>query len=398
MVFFTLPANMTKGLRVEAFNKAFLPILTATVISSILTATNGLAQEECEDLEGAPPGLYTATDEGATYLDKDGQIFDVDVGEIAFANDAGIRCITKLPGFLDWPCSTDPAQARKFSTYSLDDIANEPNRALAIVKRYFEIPEVIEPVPHWKDGEYHLTMSLEEILQFSGPEYWYHLYSPESARNEKRPHSLLISLYVGLNRVVVDANVIQALVNVHGQDAIPVKFEFNDSNTVPVSYFGENVSLEEIQRANAELGIKVAEVPMWELGDHTLRPTAAEYESLFDLPAMEDIPPDQAAALRQDLETNGFSRKPIFATLLTNVQRYVLDEPQRVRVAIAMGFPYIPTYVITAEPDSYLARCGPGTPLGSRDASIPTLGPPASATVPPGVAPPPPPEPEVSDS
>lgn len=138
---------------------------------------------------------------------------------------------------------------------------------------------------------------------------------------------------------------------------------------------------------------------MWELGDYTLRPTAAEFERLFDLPEMEDIPPDQAAALRQDLEANGFSRKPIFATLLTDRQRYILDDPQRVRVAISMGMPDIPTFVITAEPDSHLARCGPGTPIGTRDAQIPgTAPPPASATVPPGVSPPPPPEPEVSDS
>lgn len=384
----------------KALKKAMLPALIAAAVSSMALSPGLLAQEkECEELEGAPPGLYTMTDEGVVYVVKEGEIVDVAAGEASFADESGVKCIKRVPEFLDWPCSTDAARSRKFATYGLDDIASEPNKAEVIVQRYFQIPEVIEPIPRWKDGEYHMTLTLDEILRYSGDEYWYHLHSPDQAVAEKRPRSLQISLYVGLNRVVVDHNLLGPLVKIHGEDAIPVTFIFNDSNVVPVSYFGPNVSLEEIKRANAEVGIKVADVPMWELGDYTLRPTAAEFEQFFDLPSLDQIPPDKLADLRADLEANGFSRKPVFVTLLTESEQFVLDQPQRVRVALSMGMPDIPTYLITAEPDSVVARCGPGTPIGLSGAIIPgEAGPPGSATVPPGVSPPPPPEPEVSDS
>lgn len=383
----------------KALSKAILPALIAAAVSSMAAAANALAQEECEELEGTPPGLYTMTDEGMVYVDKDGQIVDVAAGEASFADESGVKCITRVPEFLDWPCSTDAARSRKFATYKLDDIASESNKAQVIVQRYFEIPEVIEPIPRWKDGEYHMTMTLDQILRFSGNEYWYHLHSPSQATAEKRPKSLQISLYVGLNRVVVDHNLLGPLVKIHGEDAIPVTFVFNDSNVVPVSYFGPNVSLEEIQRASTEVGIKVADVPMWELGDYTLRPTAAEFERYFDLPSLDEIPSDTAAALRADLEANGFSRKPVFVTLLTESQQFVLDQPQRVRIALSMGISDIPTYLITVDADSVVARCGPGTPIGMSGAIIPgESSPPASATVPSGASPPPPPESEVSDS
>lgn len=382
-----------------ALNKAILPALISAALASAAISPGVVAQEECAELDGSPPGLYTATDEGKTFIEKDGRLVEIDVGEAGFADENEAKCISQVPDFMDWPCSTDAAKSRKFATYSIDDIASEPNRAEAIVRRYFEIPEVIEPIPRWKDGEYHMTMSLDEIIQFTGEEYWYHLYSPEAATSPKRPESLQISLYVGLNRVVVDRNMLGPLVSEHGEDEIPVTFVFNDSNAVPISYFGANVSLEEVLKASVELGIKVDEVPMWELGDYTLRPSAEEFEKYFDLPSLDAIPAETAAALRADLEANGFSAKPIFVSLLTETQQFVVDQPQRVRVAISMGMTKIPTYLITVEPDSVVARCGPGTPLGASGIAVPgPPGPPASATVPPGPPPPPPPEPEVSDS
>lgn len=377
----------------KAPGRSILPALVAAAISSMAWTGQAPAQEECEELEGTPPGLYTVTDEGTVYVVKNGELVEIGPGEASFADESGVNCISRVPEFLDWPCSTDVAKSRKFATYSLDEIASVPNKVDEIVRRYFEIPEVIEPIPRWKDGEYHMTLSLNEILRFSDEEYWYHIYSPDRATAQKRPRSLQISLFVGLNRVVVDHNLLGPLAKEHGEDAIPVTFVFNDSNVVPVSYFGSNVSLEEILRANIEVGVKLAEVPMWELGDFTLRPTAAEFEKFFDLPSLEDIPAEKAAALRADLEDNGFSRKPVFVTLLTESQQFVLDQPQRVRVALSMGMPDIPTYLITVESDSVVARCGPGTPLGMSGAAIPgEAGPPT------GVTPPPPPETEVSDS
>ena len=384
----------------KVLSKAVLPALIATALASTALATNAFAQAECEELEGAPPGLYTTTDEGKTFLIKDGDIVEMGPGEAGFADENGVKCIKRVPEFMDWPCSTDAAQSRRFATYRLEDLASEKNKAQEVVRRYFEVPEVIEPIPRWKDGEYHMLMSLDEILQFSNDEYWYRLHSPEAARNEKRPKSLLIAMFVGINKVVVDNNLLAALVETHGEDAIPVTFQFNDSNVVPISYFGPNVSLEEVLKANTERGIKVADVPMWELGDFTLRPSAAEFEKFFDLPSLDEIPPDRLSALRTELEERGFGKKPVFVTLLSDGQQLVVDQPQRVRVAISMGYERIPTYLITIEPDSIVARCGPGTPIGM-DSGASISGettPEPGVTVPPTTAPPPPPEPEASDS
>ena len=74
-----------------------------------------------------------------------------------------------------------------------------------------------------------------------------------------------------------------------------------------------------------------------------------------------------------------------------------MDQPERVRVAASMGMKRIPTTLNFIEPDVILARCGPGTPVGSGgvSGSTPPIG---GATVPPTAVVPPPVEPEASDS
>jgi len=207
----------------------------------------------------------------------------------------------------------------------------------------------------------------------------------------------LIALYVGTNQAIVDSNMIAALQKELGTDDIPVTFVFNDSNVVPISYFGTNVSLEEVNKAFSERGIKVAEVPMWWLGDFNLEPTIVEYEKFFDIPALEDISPEKQAALKADLEAHGFTRKPILVTLFSETSTMAVDQPARVRVAASMGITNIPTSLIFVEPDMVLARCGPGTPAGSSSVSGSTT-PIGGATVPPGSVAPPVTEPEASDS
>jgi hypothetical protein len=176
-----------------------------------------------------------------------------------------------------------------------------------------------------------------------------------------------------------------------------VTFVFNDSNTVPISYFGANVSLEEIFKAFLERGIKVAEVPLWWQGDYHLRPTIAEFEKFFEIPALEDINPEKRAALQADLEAHGFSRKSIIVSLFAESRSMAVDQPERIRVAASMGIERIPTTFMFVELDALVAHCGPGTPLGSGAVSGATT-PPGGATVPPGAAPPPPVEPPASDS
>ena len=366
--------------------RALLPAL----IASALAATSVQAQENCEELEGTPPGLYATTDEGRTFLIQGDKMVELAPGEAAFANEGKLTCIQQIPKFLDWPCSTDASQSRKFATYPISDLQGK-DIVNQVVSRYFEVPEVIEPIPNYVDGDSTTSLSFNQIVPFSSPAYWYVPNPAVDIMAEKRPKTLLISLYVGINQVVIDNYTVDALKDYYAGKDIPVVFVFNDSNAVPVSYFGANVSLEEIIKAFNERQIKLADVPMWPLGDSHFSPTAEEFQKYFDLPDVNDIDPLRREALEAQLETFGFTRKPVFVTLMEGGKAYVGD-PEQVAVAIAMGMERLPAVINFVEQDSYLSRCGPGTPVGSGGVSGATT-PIGGAIVPPGAAPPPPPEP-----
>jgi hypothetical protein len=382
-----------RGNSLKIFTRALLPAMISIALSG-----HALAQDECEELEGTPPGMYTTTDEGRTYMSKGDETVELAAGDAGFADESGVKCIKKTPVFLDWPCSTDAAQSRMFNTYPITDLADD-NPMQEVVDRYFKVPEVIAPIPNWIDGEYHAIFNHKDIIQFATSEFWY-FPSPDRPimSSPKRPRSLQISLYVGTNQVVVDHNMLEALRKELETDDIPVTFIFNDSNTVPISYFGINVSLEEVLKAFKERGIKVADVPMWWLGDYALQPTIEEFETFFDIPPLEDISPEKQAKLRADLEAHGFTRKPIIVNMMSESGTMAVDQPARVRMAASMGMTNIPTSLFFIEPDMVLARCGPGTPVGTSGVSGATT-PLGGATVLPN-APvlPPIPETEVSDS
>lgn len=379
------------------FRRAFLPAVIAAALIPGSAFGQAESSNSCEELQGTPPGLYVTTDEGRTFLTQEGKVLEVSPGESAFAGKGKLTCIKNAPQFLDWPCSTDAANSRKFATYSISDLTgsgqNGAKLAQEVVRRYFEIPEVIEPVPDWLEGEYHTKLAYSDIIQFSGGEYWYLPSDSASLVDDKRPKVLQISLYVGLNAVVVDGYMVELLKKHYGTEDIPVMFVFNDSNTVPISYFGPNVSLEEVFKAFNERGIKVADTPMWPLGDYTLAPTAEEFEKFFDLPDLEDIDPVRREALSAQLETYGFSKKPVFATIMSGGGRIYVDDPALIRVALSMGMDRIPTALTFIEPDAHLTRCGPGTPVGSSGGAISGEStPPGGVGIPGGhgITPPPP--------
>jgi len=392
----------SKGIPVKELKKKLLP----AVILAALTLNVAHAQTDsskCEELQGTPPGLYTTTDEGRTYLSKDGDMVELGPGQTGFADGSEIKCIKRPPKFLDWPCATDAAQSRMFNTYSIEDLQSD-NKMKEVVQRYFDVPEVIAPIPKWIDGEYHAIFPYKDIIQFASPEYWYIPAKDVPILSGKRPHSLQIALFVGTNQVVVDTHMLDPLRKDLSTNDLPVTFVFNDSNAVPISYFGDNVSLEEVRKAFVERAIKVADVPMWWQGDHHLKPTIEEFEKYFDIPELDDIPADKRAAIEEDLKAHRFDRKPVIVVMFSDSGTMTVDQPQRVRVAASMGYTGIPTVISFIEPDVQLARCGPGTPTGSSGvtgSTTPIGGPivPPAAPPPPGqevdpeggVSPPPPP-------
>jgi len=374
---------------VVQLRKSILPLLISTALASM--AAYG-QDENSGTGDKSNLTLYTTTDEGHTFLIQEDEMLEMGPGEAGVATKDGLKLLDKIPSGLDWPCAGDAAMSRKFATYSMDDLP-EDGRAREIVRRYFEIPQVIEPIPGWIDGEIHGMFSANELLQFSSPEYWYFPNPDRPFLDAKRPKTLLVALFVGTNQAILDNNAFDALREIHGDDEIPVVFVFADSNTVPISYFGENVSLEEVLKAFQERGIKVAEVPMWWQGDYALKPTIEEFEKFFDIPPLEAISEDKQELLRLDLEEYGFTRKPLIVTILADSDSMVIDQPERLRVAAEMGMTHFPTSINVIEPDSIYTRCGPGTPTGSSGVSGSTT-PPGGAIVPPGSpAVPPPTEP-----
>ncbi|MFC1690233.1 hypothetical protein ACFL07_11375 [Pseudomonadota bacterium] len=369
----------------KGFGKAILPAL----ITSIL-AGNALAQDDCVELEGAPPGLYATTDEGRTFLIKDDKIVELGPGESGFADEGEVKCIKKPPAFLDWPCATQAAQSRMFNTYTIDEIESS-NQLKEIVQRYFDVPEILTPIPNWIDGEYNAVFNYNDLIQFSSPEYWYTPNPDIPLLSGKRPRSLQVSLFVGTNWVVIDNYMIEALRKELDTNEIPVTFVFNDTNTVPISYFGDNASIEEIAKAFNERGIKLAEVPMWWQGDYQLKASIEEFEKFFDIPALEEISTDKQAALKADLEAHGFTRKSIIVSLFAESNAMAVDQAERIRVAASIGIKNIPTTFNFIEEDVLVARCGPGTPTGSGSGVSGSTTPVSSATVPPDapIAPPP---------
>ena len=378
----------------NVLSKAILPALIASVLSG-----NAWSQEDCVEIEGTPPGLYATTDEGRTFLVKDGKTVELGPGQAGFADESGVKCITRPPEFLDWPCSTQAAQSRMFNSYTIDELTYK-NKIQEIITRYFDVPEVLAPIPDWVDGEYNAVFDYKDLLQFASSDYWYYPNRERPFMDLKRPRSLLVSLYVGINKVVIDNYEIDLLRKELESDQIPVTFVFNDSNVVPISYFGPNVSIEEVRKAFFERGIKLADVPIWWLGDYHLQATIEEYEKFFDIPPLEDISAEKQQAIRAELDGEGFTRKPFIVTIMSDSASMVIDQPERLRVAASMGMKEMPVVFNFMEPDMVLARCGPGTPVGYSANSISgETTPPGGAVVPPNApATPPPPDPDVSNS
>jgi len=379
---------------VKVLSKAILPALIASVLSG-----NAWSQDDCVEIQGTPPGLYATTDEGRTYLVKDGKTIELGPGQAGFADESGVKCIKKPPEFLDWPCSTQAAQSRMFNTYTIDELTDK-NKIQEIITRYFDVPEVLAPIPDWVDGEYNAVFAYKDLLQYASSDYWYNPDPERPFMDPKRPRSLLVSLYVGINKVVIDNYEIDPLRKDLESDQIPVTFVFNDSNVVPISYFGPNVSIEEVRKAFFERGIKLADVPIWWLGDYHLLATIAEFEKFFDIPPLENISAEKQQAIRAELESEGFTRKPFIVTIMSESASMVIDQPERLRVAASMGIKEMPVVFNFIEPDMVLARCGPGTPVGYGSNAISgETTPPGGAVIPPNApAVPPPPDPDVSNS
>ncbi len=158
----------------------------------------------------------------------------------------------------------------------------------------------------------------------------------------KRPPVLLIGLFYGTGQVILDNNHLDDLLEMYGDEPIPVLFEYMEENVVPISYFGDAPTPQQISAAFQERGIKPADVPVWFAGD---RHVAVEPGGLADqlgIPPASDISPSELARLTEDIERNGFNYKPVTLAFLPGDQNILVDEGARLRAAQQMGMPEVP--------------------------------------------------------
>jgi hypothetical protein len=373
-----------------------LPLMASlhTAIAIALASASAHAQQDPEQPSEITPGLYATVNESEIYIIQGDEQIDLKVGETAFVGQDGMRQLDVVPAFLNWPCGDSGGQGQGQSglmpTYPLESLP-AGNRVEEIVRRFFEGPEIPANSPAWLNGEAHGSFPADEISKFSTSAYWYESGMTTPKMDALRPNILLISLYPATQQVVVDQNHFQELRDLYGSKDIPVTFVFNEEYIVPVSYFGKNVTLQQVADAYFEKGITIADVPIWYAGDRQLTASPAELERLFDIPAIEDIDPDRLAALIADLQANGFTRKPINVSLMSQNDTMAVDDGEKVRAAQSIGMDSLPIVVFSYNEESHRKLCrmrmpqfSMGGEVGEGSASTPDVGvPPTEPVLPP---------------
>lgn len=353
--------------------------------------------------DNPPPGLYTSVDESEIYIiQPNGDQVDVKTGEAAVVNQDGVTFISDRPQFLNWPCGTAFAGNRgSLPTYSLDSLPPE-DRIGQVTDLYFSNQQVLEGSPRWENGEYHGAFSAAEIDQYVSNARWYTSGDALPGMDAKRPDTLLIGLFYGTGQVVVDTNHLDALKAMYGDEPIPTLFEYQEENVVPVSWYGDNPTPEQVLANFQTSGVKPADVPLWYAGDRHLAVDPNRLADLAGVPPLSEMSPERQAQLREDIEQNGFRAKPVNLALVPGQQQFIADQGERLRVAAAMGVLSVPVMFSVYDAGVIAGQCGLEAPveaagvLGVEAAESPdapdappeTADPPDEPTAPPTVPPP----------
>jgi hypothetical protein len=340
------------------FAKARLSVFIALALSTPLA----MAQDAVK------PGLYTTVDQDEIYIIQGGQQIDVKTGETVRVTADGLQFVDSPPAFLAWPCGTGFAPNRggleTFSASSLppgDEIA-------AVAQRYFESAQVLEGNPRWLNGESHMSLPAEQIDQFVSNASWYQAGPPDAMMAAQRPDTLLIGLFFGTGQVVVDNNQLPALKEKYGDDPIPVVFQYQEENVVPISFFGAAPTPQMIMRAFQENGVKLADVPMWYAGDKHLEVPPGELASMAGVPPASEMDPARLQQMQDDLRENGFGGKPVTMAMTSGGDAPIIAEGARLRAAEAMGMGAVPVMFSAFDSSSHASFCGLAPPVAAAGA------------------------------
>ncbi len=305
------------------------------------------------------PGLYTTVDESEIYvITRDGQQTDVKTGESVRINADGLSFVTERPGFMNWPCGTGFApNLGTLETYALDQLPAS-DRIAQVVDRYFIEQQVPSQSPRWLNGEAHTAIPAAEIDQFASNAFWYKSGPTTTKMESLRPDTLLIGLFYGTGQVLVDGNQFASLKEAYGEEPIPVVFQFQEENVVPISYFGDAASPEQIAKAFQESGIKPADVPMWYAGDYHTTATPGALADSLGVPPASELNAANQAKLQEDLRKNGFRQKPVTLALVSGSDEMIIDEGDRLRAAEALGIDQVPVMFSVYDQNLFSSQCG----------------------------------------
>ena len=345
-------------LRIAALSATCLLCFALPAVHSQAPSDTGEGSSQaCVDLDEIVPGLYATSVQNQIYLIQGDDTVELNPGEAAYATADELSCLGRVPDIMDWPCGTAADRSRRrWPTYDVESLPGE-GAVQEVINRFLDGRETIEPIPVWLNGEYHRNFAEVEIRLIEAAEYWYLPDRTNPILSAPRPATLLVSLYRSTRQSMPDFHTLGPLTEQLSSGQLPVLYLFNEDNVVPVSYFGPGVNLEALSEAWYGNHVRVTPVPLWERGDHHLLVYVTESEKFFDIPELEEIDDDRLEALVADLRENGFSKKPIFVTMMADSGMSV-DQAERIRAAESIGIDPIPTVIFYFDRFEDYARCG----------------------------------------
>jgi hypothetical protein len=371
-------------------NKLKLALAISLAVAAAPDRVHAQDDNECLELDGTPPGLYVTVDQNQVYLTKDGEVVELDPGEVGYANENQLACLKVPPRVMAWPCGSAEAMSRQMApTFRFDEVS-PVGLVQEVKRRYFEENQAIGPEIEWLNGTVHGTLHESEFEGLDADTYWYLPGGPDPFASPKRPRAQLVGLFWSTRQAVLDTNTLDVLSESQGPAQIPVVFMYHRDYEVPVSFFGADVSLSELLDAFLDRGVQLAPVPVWYAGDHHLKVAISEFEQHFDIPALDEINPAQLQRHMDELKASGFTHKPVLVSMLAESNNMMVDQPERIRAAAELGIREIPTVIFYYTSSTHLAGCGLPLPVTSVVGSVSDSGP-APVVLPP-------PERKASDS
>ncbi len=247
-----------------------------------------------------------------------------------------------LPTLPTWACRDDSqGAAERFAPVATAGDDDQVTPLAEITRRFFEDNVRLSPFPDWESNHVHLRVPTEDLAEQLGDGYWYRNDAAERPVNS----GVMVSLYRHENEVVVDGNLGQVADAIErGDPSVPVVVIYNDKHYRPMSDFGDGPTMSEVVSAYLGEELKVTHVPDWRAPYSDFHHVAriAEFEEFVTLPSPEQIEEGRWNRLLADLDTEGFSRKPVIVSMYYDGGRVFVDQPDRLTAARELGMDPVP--------------------------------------------------------